>query len=395
VITPVPATGGGVDGPVDASPIRPLSVSIAFKVPAGTDRKIPVSVTKNGKKVSSAVSRKKDIITVRVAAPEGSHAITVTAGRRNEARPVFTGAIETGRRAEGTVPARPAPPAASESGRLPAPAPAAEAAVKPNLYVLTIGVSKLKYPTDSLPNLKFAAADAVAVRESLETQQGVVFDEVRTWELLNENGTLENVRKAIAELEAAIQARGRRTAPDGSMIRDVTVIFLAGHGVQTTDGEFYFLTHDFDFARRNDTGLRFIELGDSVTSFPTELFILIDACHSSMAGATALSGLRPEELFKRLSALNERAQTIFSASQKGELALEDPNLGHGLFTNGILKTLQTAPPNMDISVLQLIDMTMKKVLEWSSRQQKPSYRVYGDQSRWIVYRRLDPLPEKR
>ena len=390
---PAPATGGGGAFAGLASPIRPLSVSIAFKVPVKTDRKIPVSVLKNGKKVRGAVSRKKDIITVRVPVPEGKHAITVTAGARKDARPVFAGEIDTGRWAEGASETRTAVsvPHAHAGGAPPPPLAAAPG--KPNLYILTIGVSALKNPTAGYPNLRFAAADAVAVREALETQRGVVFDEVQAWELLNENATLEHVRSALLTLESTIRARGRRTAPDGSTIRDVTVIFLAGHGAQTTDGEFYFLTHDFDFANRKATGLSFIELGDSVTSFPTELFILIDACHSSMAGATALSGLRPEELFKRLSALNERAQTIFSASQKGELALEDPNLGHGLFTNGILKTLQTAPPNTNISQLRLIDMTESKVHDWSQGQQKPSFRVYGDQSRWIVYRRDEPAPE--
>jgi WD40 repeat protein len=386
---PLPASGGG---PLEASPIRPLSVSVAFKVPAGTDRKIPVSAMRNGKRVRSAVTRRKDIITVRVPVPEGHHEISISAGARKLARPVFAASVETGRLAEGTVEARPAPPAAPAPASVLVPAPDATPAARPNLYVLTVGVSLLKTPTASYPNLRFATNDAMAVRQALETQRGVVFDEVMTWELLNENATLENVRKALAELESAVRARGRRTGPDGTTIRDVTVIFLAGHGVQTTDSEFYFLTHEFDFANRKETGLSFIELGDSVTAFPTELFILIDACHSSMAGASALSGLRPEELFKRLSALNERAQTIFSASQKGELALEDPSLGHGLFTNGILKTLATAPPNVDISVLELIDRTMKKVLEWSSRQQQPSFRVYGDQSRWVVYRRTDPPP---
>ena len=38
-------------------------------------------------------------------------------------------------------------------------------------------------------------------------------------------------------------------------------------------------------------------------------------------------------------------------------------------------------------------MTESKVHDWSQGQQKPSFRVYGDQSRWIVYRRDEPAPE--
>ncbi|MEO6062077.1 MAG: caspase family protein, partial [Thermoflexales bacterium] len=257
----------------------------------------------------------------------------------------------------------------------------------PNLYILTIGVSALKNPTPEYHNLKYATADAIAVRQALETQKGVVFDDVKIWELLDEAATLEGIRAALNELDEVVRARGPRTSPDGTPIRDVTVIFLAGHGVQTSDGKFFFWNHDFDLANRDATGLSFLELGDRVTAFPTELFILIDACHSALAGAAALSGLRPDELFKRLSALNERAQTIFNATQKGELAMEDASLGHGLFTKGILKTLATAAPGVDVSVLLLMDTTMKKVLEWSANKQKPSYRVYGDESRWIVYRR--------
>ena len=264
--------------------------------------------------------------------------------------------------------------------------------VKPNLYALVVGVSIIKNPHGKFRNLKYADDDARAVRQALRSQKNGLFQQVKTWELLNSRATLHAIQTSLAELENTVRARDEQKLRDRQYARDVTVIFLAGHGVQTRDDRFFFWNHDMEWDAMDDTGLSFIELGEIVTSFPTELLFLIDACHAEMAGGVALSGIRPDELSRRLVAINEGAQTILSAAGKDELAEETNVYQHGFFTTGVLSVLNTSA--QDVSNMGLAEGTMRAVEVLSDRRQIPSMRVVGDLHRWILFRPQAVAPVK-
>ena len=396
-----PTSGGG--GDEQSMPVRIRRMTVEFDIPKGADPGMSIRVTRNGKSVRGVVVRRKGTVFVTVPIPEGAYDITIEAGSRDNPQLVFSSHAQTGALAaaapavrtaamlEVTEPDIPAAPAASgaPSVAAKAPAPVTRTAfkhIKPNLYVLAVGVSAIKHPSGAYKNLQYAAADAVALREAFESQQGRAFEKVTTWELLNSKATLAGINAALREIDLAVRIRDQQKREAGEFARDVTVVFLAGHGVQTSDDRFYFWNHDFDMKDREGTGLSFLDLGNLVTAFPTELLLLIDACHAGMAGAAGIANIRPEELFKRLVDINERAQTIFSATQKNEIAIEHEPFGHGFFTQGLLKTFRSNPAGSEVSVLQLVDATMNAVKIWSSNKQIPSVRVYGDLFRWIVFR---------
>ncbi len=400
---PLPKTGGGVV----TAPLRPRRVKVSFDIPAREEVDQRIQVLRNGKPVRDAVTRnrRKRTIEASIAIPEGQYDIEIVAGPKDKRSRVFAAKAATGTSAPtmqfGTMVdqvaatlAQPTvtPPPAVLAKNLPiqtAPvAPTGTVDVtKPELYVLAIGVSRILHPSGNYHDLKFAAADAVAIGKAFENQNSGLFGQTRVWLLTDEQATLARIEAALAELEATVAARAAARAAAGSVSRDVTVIALAGHGVQTKDDQFFFWNHDFDLDRPAETGMSFLKLGDLVTAFPTELVLLIDACHAGMAGAVALSNLRPEELFKRLSAINERAQTIFSATQKNELAMEHAPFGHGLFTKAILDALNMDPAGVGVSLLQMVDNTQRLVRGWSDGKQVPSMRVYGDVFRLIMYRK--------
>ncbi|MBX7213654.1 MAG: caspase family protein [Thermoflexales bacterium] len=373
--------------------LRGRRLTIEFVLSADAPARLPIHLRREGRKIRTELHRRGRHVRITVPLHRTPRQFEVWAGRGAAAVPVYAFEVRPDAqpqpvaRAKQTTPAVPRNAARATD----APAPTALAAPadnndRPHLFILAIGVSKIQKPSGPYQPLRFAAADAVSISETLVKQRGGLFGATRVWLLTDEHATLSGIRAALDELRAAVAERGAR--PGGSRSnRDVTVIALAGHGVQTRDDRFFFWNHDFDFDQPAETGLDFLTLGDIVTAFPTELVMLIDACHAGLAGAAAVSNLRPEEMFKRLMAINERAQTIFSATQKNELALEHEPFGHGLFTKAILDTMEQNPAGAEVSVLQLIDNTQRIVRGWSDGRQVPSVRVYGDLFRLVVFRK--------
>ncbi|HZU37354.1 MAG TPA: caspase family protein, partial [Gemmataceae bacterium] len=106
---------------------------------------------------------------------------------------------------------------------------------KPNLYLLTVGVSQCK---QAQYDLDYADNDAEGLAEAFKAQKGQVFTRVYGGEALtNEQATRETI---IHKLEA-LAKQAAHARPD-----DVMIIALAGHGLMYNHRDFYFVPYNFD-----------------------------------------------------------------------------------------------------------------------------------------------------
>jgi uncharacterized caspase-like protein/WD40 repeat protein len=282
-----------------------------------------------------------------------------------------------------------------------------------NLYLLSVGVSRfmaegtpmaLRY---DLKPLKCAHRDAIAVYNALacSADSAVVdpgrplhnraFDAVEARLLVNEQATKAAIREALLSLCQRIQARGQ--APGAE--RDVLVLFLAGHGVQVIgDPELYFMNHDADL-NREDTGLTLMEVGEMLATVPAEVVVLLDTCHSEMAGNGIDRGVGPDEVARRLQEVSERGMYVLSAARADETAYEGGVQGHGVFTAALLATLKSRRylrPDPDgktwsLSMNSLMTGLQDEVPRITNRLGKPAQtpvcRVFGDVLKLTIYRR--------
>jgi uncharacterized caspase-like protein len=101
-----------------------------------------------------------------------------------------------------------------------------------------------------------------------------------------------------------------------------------------------------------------------------------------MAGSDTVRGLDPNELAKRIYAINERGLYILNAARSEEFAREHPAIGHGVFTKAILEALEF---ESDFSVLSIMASVQSRVLHYTKGIQTPVFRMYGDLLPLTIY----------
>ena len=112
----------------------------------------------------------------------------------------------------------------------------------------------------------------------------------------------------------------------------IALFYFAGHGhIETTGG--YLLTSD---SKRGDEGVSLSEILILANESPAaNKIIILDSCHSGIAGSTPTSG--------QLATLSE-GLTVLTASTKDQYASEDN--GSGVFTNLLIDALNGSAANL-------------------------------------------------
>ena len=137
------------------------------------------------------------------------------------------------------------------------------------LWVLSIGVSHYEDPSISL---KYADHDAETIARLLETQQGLLFEEVHTRVLVNEQATKREILREINDFLGQA-AKG-----------DVVLIFMAGHGMKDRKTKtYYFVPYNASLETLFYDGLAmpiFEEACKRIERRVDKLVLFMDTCHS-------------------------------------------------------------------------------------------------------------------
>jgi uncharacterized caspase-like protein len=251
---------------------------------------------------------------------------------------------------------------------------------------MAVGVSTLLHPEAErgFNHLKYAHLDAQEIISAFQTQKGKLYGDVFARLLMNEEATRDRIMSELDALWQVINARAEDKASKKQRSTDVTLLFLSGHGLDYSN-DFYFWNYDLSLANPSETGVRMLDLGDRITSVPTELIVMTDACRAGMIGSDLIRAIDPLELAKRLIAINERAQFIISSSRKDTKSWEHDSLKHGIFTKSALEGLTSAP--MDVTLLWLTDFVQRKVAQRTGGKQVPVAKAYGDMMGLLIYKK--------
>ncbi|MFT5435063.1 MAG: hypothetical protein ACI9OJ_005780, partial [Myxococcota bacterium] len=196
------------------------------------------------------------------------------------------------------------------------------------MRLLSIGINDYR---DSTLVLKHARADAEAVAKSLEAGGKRLFKGGFEAKVLTDNDATK--RGVLAGFEWLIQS----TRAD-----DVAVVYLAGHG-DTVGDEYYFLPQELRYTNLDAVktgGISQSALRELIRRIPArKVVVLLDTCKSGAVSLGFASRSLGEK--KALSLLGQAAGIyLIAASTSRQLALEDSNLGHGLFTWSLLRGLE-------------------------------------------------------
>jgi WD40 repeat protein len=199
--------------------------------------------------------------------------------------------------------------------------------LKPNLYVVSVGVSNFKKKSY---NLDYAHADAESMSALFKTQKGLLYKDVQVKELTNEQATRANILDAFYWLEKNVTHK------------DVAILFIASHGFNEK-GKFYILPHDGDPERLRSTAVNWADFQDVLGNLPSKVMLFLDACHSGALGEnlakTRGAKVNNTEAIREITSA-EHGVVVMSASTGNESSLERPDWKHGAFTYALLKAMK-------------------------------------------------------
>ncbi len=204
-----------------------------------------------------------------------------------------------------------------------APAPRPERRV----WLLAVGVSKYRRPDYELG---FAAQDARDLAGAWKALEGSVYASVETRVLTDQDAGRDDILDGLDWL----------TAAGADHDDDLVVLFLAGHGVNQA-GEYYFLPHDADPARRGRTLLSQSQLHGILRALPGRVLLFLDTCR---AGSFTAAGGKPvRQRVDPTGFANDMAYNagvlVFSAAASRQLSQESPEWANGAFTEALLQAL--------------------------------------------------------
>jgi hypothetical protein len=200
-------------------------------------------------------------------------------------------------------------------------------AQKPVLYALLVGVAVYKNPAYSL---EFAAKDAEDLASALKVQSGGLYREVQERLVTNRDATVAGVKDGLQWLQ-------KKTT-----IRDVVMVFFAGHGVTDAKNEFWFLTHEVDPTQLLTTALSGEDIIGILHRLPGKKVLFLDACHAGAIFTAATHASRPSvDVNKSVNdfATAESGLVVYGASTGRELSIESNDWKHGAFTKALIEAI--------------------------------------------------------
>jgi len=234
-----------------------------------------------------------------------------------------------------------------------------EFVVKPNLYILAIGVSLYQ---DKNLTLQFAAKDARDFAQALEKQKGGLYRDVKVRLLTDAQATRDEVMDGLDWIQKETTAK------------DVAMVFMAGHGTNDQTGNYYFLPANVDTEKLKRTGVVFSDIKNTLNSLAGKALFFMDTCHSgnvmgSRRAQTDITGMVNE------LASAENGVVVFASSTGKQYSLEDASWGNGAFTKALVEGINgkadyTGKGKISINMLDLY--ISEKVKELTRGQQTPT-----------------------
>ena len=237
---------------------------------------------------------------------------------------------------------------------------------KPNLYVLSVGVSD--YENNDL-DLRFAHADAEGIARAFKSQQGRLFGEVKAKVLTNEVATKGEILDGFDWLESELTQC------------DVAVVFVAGYGVNDKRDNYYFLPHDANPEKLRRSAVEWNAFNSILADLPGKTLLMVDTCKSgNVTGSKKYRGIARSDSTSTIKELinTESGVVVMTASTGSELSVEDTSWGHGAFTKALLDGLD-GPADYDrdgVITLKELDLHVTRSVKTLTKgQQRPTTTV--------------------
>lgn len=226
----------------------------------------------------------------------------------------------------------------------------------PRQRALVVGISNYPAPITKLPCV---STDVREIGKLLGSKNGT-FAGPNITLLRDSNATRTKIITALKQTLAGAQAN------------DTVFVYLAGHG-GVDNGDYYFIPYDTNAGALAKTGLPLTQIRDLFDqSSSHQVFLWLDFCHSGGILARSTVGADDREIINRtLSVVQGKGKVILAACTESQFSYEDSKIGHGLFTDALLRGLKgDAEAGGEVTANSLFDFIDREV---GSHRQRPMY----------------------
>ena len=198
-------------------------------------------------------------------------------------------------------------------------------------------------------------------------QKGRLYGDVDIRVLTDEKATKEAILEGLDWIE-------RQTTQ-----HDVAMIFLAGHGVNDKNGDYYFLPTSVNLERLRATGLPFMEVQKTIRNIAGKTLFFVDSCHagSVMGGRRGMGDVNG--VINELASAGNGA-VVFAASTGRQYSLEKQEWQNGAFTKALVEGLRGKADTRHSGrvTFKMLDLYIsERVKELTRGEQTPTTGVPG------------------
>lgn len=231
---------------------------------------------------------------------------------------------------------------------------------------LVIGISDYSSPISKLP----AVANDVQEMAMLLSSDRGQFPARNVVRLTDGEATAKEVLHAIESTLSNVRAD------------DAVFAYLAGHGA-VVGAHYYFVAHDTTAHGIATDGVPLTKIKDAFDASPSQrAFLWLDFCHSGgIIPRDFEGGPDDREIIGRtLKVTQGQGKLIIAACTPSESAWESASLGHGLFTDALLRGLRGDAANgSEVTVNSLYDYIDRQM---GSERQRPM--MFGQMTGRVV-----------
>ncbi len=334
-----------VIGPVNLTTLKPASGQLSIPVAIRAKGDVQLEVRVDGRPVPEATQTVpatgadgRSATASLPAPPAGSLVQVIAKDSNGVSEPMgFVVTPATAAQAEGSLKPVVAvdQPAVAMALAAVAPAPAPIPAVTssqlrsasasgPRLVVLSIGISEYKQPEY---RLGLAAKDATDFAQAMSSQSGKLYRDVQTRSLTNQQATRLAI---IANLKWLSDSVGPG---------DIGMLFLAGHGINAKTGQYYFLPHEGNHEKLEQTALPEAAIRDTLGRMRGKALFFVDTCFGGNVVGNFTTASRELARMANDLAAAENGVVVFASSSGKQLSEENDAWGNGAFTKAVLAGL--------------------------------------------------------
>jgi uncharacterized caspase-like protein len=231
---------------------------------------------------------------------------------------------------------------------------------------LVIGVSDYPPP---IPKLPAVANDVREVAALLASDKGQ-FPAQNVISLVDQGADRQSVLGALEKTFRDVQ-------PD-----DGVFVYMAGHGAVVKD-DYFFVAHDTKADALPATGVPLAQIKAAFDGSPSQrAFLWLDFCHSGGILARDLMGTADDRavIERSLKVVQGQGKLILAACTPYQSAWESAQVGHGLFTDALLRGLKGGATNSgEVTVNSLFDFIDRQM---GSARQRPM--MFGQMTGRVV-----------